>query len=47
MIGQCVEVIMLRYVKALALLVFFVTIPAAAYAQASIVGTVRDPSGAV
>ena len=38
---------MLRYVKALALLVFFVAIPAAAYAQASIVGTVRDPSGAV
>ena len=38
---------MLRYVKALALLVFFVAIPAAAYAQASIVGTVRDASGAV
>src|SRR5580765_3726704 len=38
---------MLRYVKALALLVFFVAVPAAAYAQASIVGTVRDPSAAV
>src|SRR5947209_11521406 len=38
---------MLRCVKAIALLVFFVAIPAAAYAQASIVGTVRDASGAV
>jgi hypothetical protein len=38
---------MLRYVKALALLVFFVAIPAAADAQGSIVGTVRDPSAAV
>ena len=38
---------MFRYVKALALLVFFVAIPSAAYAQASIVGTVRDPSAAV
>ena len=33
---------MLRYVKALVLLVFVVAIPAAAYAQASIVGTVKD-----
>ena len=41
------RVTMLRYVKALALLVFFVAVPAAAYAQASIVGTVRDPSAAV
>ena len=38
---------MLRCVKAIALLVFIVAIPAAAYAQASIVGTVRDPSPAV
>ena len=38
---------MLRYVKALVLLVFFVAVPAAAYAQASIVGTVKDPSAAV
>ena len=38
---------MLRCVKAIAPQVFFVAIPAAAYAQASIVGTVRDPSPAV
>src|SRR3954454_17203185 len=36
-----------RYVKALALLVFLAALPAAAYAQASIVGTVRDESAAV
>src|SRR5207245_10960988 len=38
---------MLRYVKAIAVLGFVVAIPAAAYAQASIAGTARDPSGAV
>ena len=38
---------MLKCVKAIAVLVFFVAIPAAAYAQASIVGTARDASGAV
>src|SRR3989442_274924 len=38
---------MLRNVKAIALLLFLVGIPATAYAQASIVGTVRDASAAV
>ena len=38
---------MLSSMKALALLVFFVAVPVTAYAQASIVGTVRDPSAAV
>src|SRR5438309_210415 len=47
MIGQCLEGTMFRCVKAIALLVFIVAIPAAANAQASIVGTVRDPSPAV
>ena len=37
---------MLKYVKAIVLFVSW-RVPAAAYAQASIVGTVRDPSGAV
>src|SRR6476660_4948353 len=38
---------MLKCVKALAVLVSLVGVPAAAYAQASIVGTARDASGAV
>src|SRR5205809_603440 len=38
---------MLRCVKALGSFVLFVLLPAAAFAQASIVGTVKDASGAV
>ena len=38
---------MLKCVKALVLLVSLAVVPAAAYAQASIVGTARDASGAV
>src|SRR5436190_4043452 len=38
---------MLRHVKALAVMVSLLVIPTAAYAQASIVGTVKDASGAV
>ena len=38
---------MLKCVKALVVLVSLVGVPAAAYAQASIVGTARDASGAV
>src|SRR5437667_3229158 len=38
---------MLRHLKALAVMVSLLVIPTAAYAQASIVGTVRDASGAV
>ena len=38
---------MLRCVKAMVVLVSLVGVPAAAYAQASIVGTVKDASGAV
>ena len=36
-----------RFVKAILVLVALVVIPATAHAQASIVGTVRDSSGAV
>ena len=38
---------MVRWVKTIAAFVSFVLVPAAAYAQASIVGTARDPSGGV
>ena len=38
---------MVRCVKTIAVFVSLVLVPAAAYAQASIVGTVRDPSGGV
>jgi len=38
---------MLRHLKALAVMVSLLVIPTAAYAQASIVGTVKDASGAV
>src|SRR5215471_5185743 len=38
---------MLRFVKAIPVLIAFVVIPTMAYAQASIVGTVKDSSGAV
>src|SRR5437764_8141726 len=38
---------MLRYAKAIGVLVLFVLIPSAAYAQAAIVGIVKDASGAV
>src|SRR5438552_1309880 len=38
---------MLRFVKAILVLLAVVVIPAMAHAQASIVGTVRDSSGAV
>ena len=38
---------MLKCVKALVVLVSLVGVPAAAYAQASIVDTARDASGAV
>ena len=38
---------MLKCVKALVVLVSLVGVPAVAYAQASIVGTARDASGAV
>src|SRR5436309_2373565 len=38
---------MLRHLKALAVMVSLVLVPTAAYAQASIVGTVKDASGAV
>src|SRR6185295_13170144 len=41
------RVTVLRHVKAIALVGLFVAIPAAASAQASIVGTVRDASAAV
>ena len=42
-----ITVTMLRFVKAIPVLVALVVIPAMAHAQASIVGTVRDSSGAV
>ncbi len=38
---------MFRCVRAIVVLVSLTVVPAAAYAQASIVGTVKDPSGAV
>ena len=38
---------MLRCVKAIVVFVSLVVVPGIAYAQASIVGTVRDASGAV
>src|SRR6266852_8900497 len=38
---------MLRHVKALAVMVSLLVIPTVAFAQASIVGTVKDASGAV
>ena len=41
------EITMLRFVKAILVLVALIFIPAIAHAQASIVGTVRDSSGAV
>src|SRR5215510_14731090 len=41
------EVTMLKFVKAILVLVALVVIPAMAHAQASIVGTVKDSSGAV
>jgi hypothetical protein len=41
------EVTMLRFVKAILVLVALLVVPAIAHAQASIVGTVRDSSGAV
>src|SRR4051794_16409311 len=41
------RVTMLRSVRAILVLSALVAIPAVAHAQASIVGTVKDPSGAV
>src|SRR5215470_15690827 len=41
------EVTMLRFVKAILVLVAFLLIPVMAHAQASIVGTVKDATGAV
>src|SRR5712691_11680745 len=41
------RLIMLRGMRAIVVFLSMATVPAAAYAQGSIVGTVKDPSGAV
>src|SRR5947207_15713809 len=41
------DTIMLRYVRAILIMVSLTVIPSIAFAQASIVGTVKDASGAV
>src|SRR5436190_23531573 len=46
-LGASWRLIMLKCVKAIVLLVSVLVFPASAYAQASIVGTARDASGAI